>query len=73
VYDPNTKTYRGTVKIKATRDFIDDKNRNHELIFRPIFDINQPMWMEYNISHVQVSNEYNNPPCVCVCKTNTAY
>lgn len=55
-YDPNTKTYRGTVKVKATRDFIDDKNRHHELVFKPIFSIEHEMWRNYKISPVQVNH-----------------
>lgn len=55
-YDPITGKYKTTIKIKATRDFVKDKDNVHELAFRPVSSTSQPLWTHYKPPTVQVNN-----------------
>ncbi|XP_033758203.1 von Willebrand factor D and EGF domain-containing protein-like [Pecten maximus] len=55
--DPSTNTYKATIKVTATRDFVKDGNKLHELAFIPIFNpISNPMWDGYKIKPVEITS-----------------
>ncbi|KAJ8300117.1 hypothetical protein KUTeg_021636 [Tegillarca granosa] len=51
-YDLITGKYKTTIKVKATRDFVKDNDKVHELAFRPIFSTNHDKrsreWIQVN-------------------------
>ncbi|OWF39498.1 von Willebrand factor D and EGF domain-containing protein [Mizuhopecten yessoensis] len=53
--DPATQTYKSTIKVTATRDFVKDGDQRHELAFRPISNpISNPMWDGYSVKPIQI-------------------
>lgn len=55
-YDNVTHTYKASINVTATRDFVKDGDHLHELAFRPIADNpNNPMWGGYVVPPVQVN------------------
>ncbi|KAK3087088.1 hypothetical protein FSP39_001485 [Pinctada imbricata] len=52
--DPIDGKYRTTITVKATRYFITDHDKVHDIAFEPLFSLMNPVWIGYNISHIHV-------------------
>lgn len=55
--DPVTGKYLGSFKVIATKDFVSDGTRTHEISFKPITDFNHLVWTGYNVHPVHVSTD----------------
>ncbi|XP_056012961.1 von Willebrand factor D and EGF domain-containing protein-like isoform X2 [Ostrea edulis] len=53
--DPVTGKYLGSFKVIATKDFVSDGTRTHEISFKPITDFNHLVWTGYNVHPVHVT------------------
>lgn len=54
--DPVTGKYLGSFKVTATKDFVSDGSQTHEVSFNPIVSFNHPVWSNYNVHPIHVSN-----------------
>ncbi|KAK3101128.1 hypothetical protein FSP39_001163, partial [Pinctada imbricata] len=54
--DPVTHIYKGTVKVKATRDFINEHyDKVHQISFDPITDFFHPTFVGYKVTPVTIN------------------
>ncbi|XP_060067975.1 von Willebrand factor D and EGF domain-containing protein-like [Ylistrum balloti] len=63
-YDNASHTYKATIKVTATRDFVKDGDQIHELAFRPLLTWTNPMFNGYNINPIQVTSK-DRPHALC--------
>ncbi|OWF36676.1 von Willebrand factor D and EGF domain-containing protein-like [Mizuhopecten yessoensis] len=63
-YDNVSHTYKATIKVTATRDFVKDGDQVHELAFRPLLTWQSPMFNGYNIHPIQVTSR-DRPHALC--------
>lgn len=54
--DPVTGKYLGSFKVTATKDFVSDGSQTHEVSFNPIVSFNHPVWSNYSVHPIHVSN-----------------
>ncbi|XP_033764373.1 von Willebrand factor D and EGF domain-containing protein-like [Pecten maximus] len=63
-YDNASHTYKATIKVTATRDFVKDGDQIHELAFRPLLTWTNPMFNGYKINPIQVTSR-DRPHALC--------
>lgn len=52
--DNATGTFKTSFKVKATRDFIKDKDFVQEIAFQPIRTFGHEMWNNYTLNPIMV-------------------